>query len=185
MSENSDAQKQQAARREMFKRARLVVALVAVVGLFYVFMGSATEGGQWFMEVDEAVASTTIPVDRPIRVKGNVAAGSYRTTEGTTVHHFAIVGQTEAAMPVVYDGAMPDVFAEGREVVVEGVRKADGTLVATEVIAKCPSKYEGGLSPEAREQLEATGQEPPAAAGQGSSGQGNGNGQGSGSYGGY
>lgn len=165
MSEDTaaqDAAREQAARREMFKRVRLVVALLAVVGLFYVFMGSATEGGQWFMEVDEAVASTTIPTDRPIRVKGNVAPGSYRTTEGSTVHRFAIIGKAEAAMPVVYDGAMPDVFAEGREVVVEGTRKADGTLVATEVIAKCPSKYEGGLSPEARQHLEATGQKPPA-----------------------
>ncbi len=159
MSEQTDEQKQQAARREMFKRARLVIGLVVVVGLFYVFMGSATQGGQWFMEVDEAVAAT-IPPDRPIRVKGDVAAGSYRTTEGTTLHRFAIIGKTEAAMPVLYDGAMPDVFAEGREVVVEGMLKADGTLVATEVIAKCPSKYEGGLSPEARQQLEATGQKP-------------------------
>lgn len=163
MSETTDAQsaeKQQAARREMFKRARLVVGLIVVVGLFYVFVGSTTEGGQWFLEVDEAVASTTIPTDRPIRVKGNVAPGSYRTTEGTTIHQFSIIGKAEAAMPVVYDGAMPDVFAEGREVVVEGIRKADGTLVATEVIAKCPSKYEGGLSPEARQHLEATGQKP-------------------------
>lgn len=163
MSDNTDEQtaQDQKARREMFKRARLVVVLLAVVGLFYVFMTSATEGGQWFMEVDEAVASTTIPTDRPIRVKGNVAAGSYRTVEGSTVHQFAIIGKSEAAMPVVYDGAMPDVFAEGREVVVEGIRKADGTLVATEVIAKCPSKYEGGLSPEARQQLEASGAKPP------------------------
>lgn len=159
-NETNGARDDAKARREMFKRARLVVGLVVVVGLFYVFMGSATEGGQWFLEVDEAVASTTIPTDRPIRVKGNVAAGSYQTTEGTTMHRFAIVGKTESAMPVVYDGAMPDVFAEGREVVVEGIRKADGTLVATEVIAKCPSKYEGGMSPEARKHLEATGQKP-------------------------
>lgn len=149
-----------AAKREMFKRVRLVVALLAVVALFYVFMGSATQGGQWFMEVDQAVASTAIPPDRPIRVKGNVAAGSYKHSEGSTEHRFAIAGATEAAMPVVYNGAMPDVFAEGREVVVEGYRRADGTLEATEVIAKCPSKYEGGLSPEARKHLEATGQAP-------------------------
>ncbi|MCB9527113.1 MAG: cytochrome c maturation protein CcmE [bacterium] len=132
----------------------MVVGLLAVVGLLYLFVGSATEGGQWFMEVDEAVASTAVSPDRPIRVKGNVVAGTYKTAEGSTEHRFSIAAaKGEAAMPVYYDGPMPDVFAEGREVVVEGFRRADGTLEATEVIAKCPSKYEGGLSPEAREAL--------------------------------
>ena len=141
-------------KREKSKRLRMVVGLLAVVGLFYVFMGSATQGGSWFMEVDQAVAATVAP-DRPIRVKGDVLVGSYVHTEGTTEHRFSIAGKH--TMPVYYNGPMPDVFAEGREVVVEGFKRADGTLEATEVIAKCPSKYEGGLSPEAREQLEATG----------------------------
>jgi cytochrome c-type biogenesis protein CcmE len=132
----------------------MVVGLLAVVGLLYLFVGSATEGGQWFMEVDEAVASASVTPDRPIRVKGNVVPGTYLTAQGSTEHRFSIAGaQGEAAMPVYYNGPMPDVFAEGREVVVEGFRRADGTLEATEVIAKCPSKYEGGLSAEAREQL--------------------------------
>lgn len=132
----------------------MVVGLLAVVGLLYLFVGSATEGGQWFMEVDEAVASASVTPDRPIRVKGNVVAGTYLTEQGSTEHRFSIAGaQGEAAMPVYYNGPMPDVFAEGREVVVEGFRRADGTLEATEVIAKCPSKYEGGISAEAREQL--------------------------------
>lgn len=144
------------ARREMFKRLRLVVGLLVVVGLFWVFMGSATQGGQWFMEVDQAVAATNIAPDRPIRVKGNVVAGSYVHKDGTTEHTFSIVGKEAAAMPVYYNGPIPDVFAEGREVVVEGFKRVDGTLEATEVIAKCPSKYEGGISPEAREHLEAT-----------------------------
>lgn len=150
MSEETNEQNN---RREMFKRVRLVIGLLIGVGVFYVFMSSATDGGQWFMEVDEAVAATNIPPDRPIRVKGDVAAGSYQHEEGTTEHYFKIVGKTEQPMPVYYNGPMPDVFAEGREVVVSGHRRADGTLVASEVIAKCPSKYEGGISPEAREAL--------------------------------
>lgn len=159
----SEPTEQQNNRREMFKRARLVIGLLLAVGVFYVFMSSATDGGQWFMDVDEAVAAT-IPPDRPIRVKGDVAPASYKHEEGTTEHYFKIIGKAEQPMPVYYNGPMPDVFAEGREVVVSGHRRADGTLVATEVIAKCPSKYEGGISPEARE---AMGQKP---AGQNSGG---------------
>jgi len=144
------------AKRDLFKRMRLVVGLLGVVGVFYVFMGSATQGGQWFMEVDEAVAATNISPDRPIRVKGDVVVGSYVHVDGTTEHRFSIGGKD--SMQVYYNGPMPDVFAEGREVVVEGLKRSDGVLEATEVIAKCPSKYEGGsMTPEAREHLEATG----------------------------
>jgi len=58
-------------------------------------------------------------------------------------------------LKVHYEGAIPDVFTEGREVVVEGPRRADGVLAATEVTAKCPSKYEEGkMSDTAKERLE-------------------------------
>lgn len=44
---------------------------------------------------------------------------------------------------VVYEGLMPDAFAAGREVVVEGdYRHADRALYASKLVTKCPSKYE-------------------------------------------
>ncbi len=45
-------------------------------------------------------------------------------------------------MPVVYEGAVPDPFREGREVIVTGAL-AGGTLVAEKdsLITKCPSKF--------------------------------------------
>ena len=55
-----------------------------------------------------------------------------------------------------YKGPIPDVFSEGREVVVEGLKGKDGVLIAKEVTAKCPSKYEGGMSEQARERLNET-----------------------------
>jgi cytochrome c-type biogenesis protein CcmE len=44
-------------------------------------------------------------------------------------------------VPVAYHGILPDMFAEGREVVVEG-RYADGGLAARQIMTSCPSKYE-------------------------------------------
>ena len=44
-------------------------------------------------------------------------------------------------MPVAYDGILPDMFAEGREVVVEGRFQEDG-LAARQIMTSCPSKYE-------------------------------------------
>ena len=37
----------------------------------------------------------------------------------------------------------PDLFKDGAEVVVEGRLGDDGTFLASNVMAKCPSKFEG------------------------------------------
>ncbi len=134
---------------------RWAIFLLLGVAIFYVFIDSAMEGGAYFLEVDEAVAAD-LPKSRPIRVKGKVVAGTYKNADGTKEHRFSIEGGGNTSLPVYYSGPIPDVFAEGRDVIVEGTRRGDGTLVATEVTAKCPSKYEGGISEDARKKLEAT-----------------------------
>jgi cytochrome c-type biogenesis protein CcmE len=46
------------------------------------------------------------------------------------------------AVPVVYKGTVPDLFATGRDVVVDG-RLRNGVFVAVPntLVTKCPSKY--------------------------------------------
>jgi cytochrome c-type biogenesis protein CcmE len=43
---------------------------------------------------------------------------------------------------VRYAGIVPDTFKDDAEVIVSGSVKGDGTFVAKDLIAKCPSKYE-------------------------------------------
>ncbi len=131
------------------KNWRLVVGLLIGVGVFYVFLNSAMEGGAYFLSVDEAVAAE-LPENRMVRIKGTVIPGTYKNPEGTNEHRFSIESGGQRTMDIYYQGPIPDVFAEGREVVVEGHRGDTGRLNATEVTAKCPSKYEGGMSEEAR-----------------------------------
>ena len=45
-------------------------------------------------------------------------------------------------LPVSYHGIIPDTFVDDAAVVVEGRLQEDGTFVAHELLAKCPSKYE-------------------------------------------
>ena len=54
-------------------------------------------------------------------------------------------GSAEGALPVIYASLVtPDLFKDGAEVVVEGrLAAAAGTFHATNVLAKCPSKFEG------------------------------------------
>jgi cytochrome c-type biogenesis protein CcmE len=133
-------------------RMRTVVLLLAAVGGFYIFINSAMEGGVYYLTVDEAQAQPP-KSKRPIRIKGKVVKGTYQNPGEGKEHSFSIESGSAQTMPVKFSGALPDVFAEEREVIVTGLRDTAGTLVATEVSAKCPSKYEGGMSEEARERL--------------------------------
>lgn len=131
---------------------RMVIGLLLLVGVFYMIVGSMIgDGGAYFLTVDEAVAQSAALVDKPVRVKGKVVKGSWRHKEGTKDHVFAIQEKGKQ-LQVKYTGPMPDTFKmaaeqEG-EVVAEGRYLAGNTLVATEVVAKCPSKYEGQQIPD-------------------------------------
>ncbi len=79
--------------------------------------------------------------DSSFRVNGKVATGSIvRQPTGLDVSFAMTDGQ--ATLPVRYHGIIPDTFVDGADVVVEGGLRQDGTFEASNLLAKCPSKYE-------------------------------------------
>ncbi len=135
------------------KRIRFIVGLLAGVAAFYLVVGSATEGGTYFYTVGEAMAQDEIPTHRMIRVKGLVFEGSWKKPVSPSKVHKFVIADEGGQMKVRFDGPLPDVFQEGGEVVATG-RYKNGQLEATEVTAKCPSKYEEGqLSDEAKKRM--------------------------------
>jgi cytochrome c-type biogenesis protein CcmE len=82
--------------------------------------------------------------DRPeirhqtVRLAGRVVPGSVARAEG--IARFEI---TDGITPyrVRYTGPLPDLFAEGREVLVEGRLDDAGVLQATQVISTHPPEY--------------------------------------------
>ena len=135
---------------------RLVVTLLIFVGIFYSLVLSMTQGGAYFLTVDEVQAAQEngkLTVGRKVRIKGKVAYGSYENTQGSSEHRFVVEGE-QHRVKVYFKGPIPDVFQEGGEVVATGRFSSDNLLKATEVTAKCPSKYEqGDISPETRKHL--------------------------------
>ena len=57
------------------------------------------------------------------------------------------IGET---VPVAFTGIVPDMFAEGRDVIIEG-RYVDGTLHAQQIMTSCPSKYEAASAARRRD----------------------------------
>ena len=50
-------------------------------------------------------------------------------------------------LAVRYNGILPDMFAEGRDVIVEGT-VSDGVMEADTLLTTCPSKYEAEVEPD-------------------------------------
>ena len=75
-----------------------------------------------------------------------------RDGDGLTVHF--VVTDTAKRVPVTYKGILPDLFKEGKGAVAQGQLGADGTFVASEVLAKHDENY---MPPEVAAALEESG----------------------------
>lgn len=91
---------------------------------------------------------------RQLRIGGLVETGSFRQDGGNGVKLFAVT-DLETAVPVRYQGLLPDLFREGQGVVVEGRFGEGGVFMADKVLARHDERY---MPPEVVEALKASGQ---------------------------
>jgi cytochrome c-type biogenesis protein CcmE len=120
--------------------------LVAAIG--YLMYAGLQQSSTYYFTIEEFLPRRHEMVGQGVRVAGRVAPGSLakQTSAKGTEMRFAI-GDFKAAdqlgetVPVAFTGIVPDMFAEGRDVIIEG-RYVDGTLQAQQIMTSCPSKYE-------------------------------------------
>jgi len=118
------------------RKIRLVVALTAAVLLATMLIVVSFSAGTSQLLPSEALAQKP---DERFELGGTVVDGSLEE-RGDTLE-FAIQDPNGSAqMPVVYSGAVPDPFREGREVLVKGELEG-GRFVGTDMTTKCPSKF--------------------------------------------
>lgn len=122
---------------------RLLLVSVAVIGsVAYLILSGVKQTGLHYLSVTELAQLTEPPKAGGFRLDGKVETGSVVYDQREPRLAFKVTDGKEA-IAVVYEGLMPDAFAAGREVVVEGTyRHAERTLHASKLVTKCPSKYE-------------------------------------------
>ena len=133
------------------KRAAIAVGLLAVVGVGVALVLNAFNSNLVFFYTPTQIAQKEAPEGRTFRVGGLVQAGSV-ARNGVAVNF--IVTDTAKAVPVRFEGVLPDLFKEGKGVVAQGQLGADGVFVAREVLAKHDENY---MPPEAAEALKQAG----------------------------
>jgi len=99
-----------------------------------------------YLSVTKVVNNIDQYQGRSLQVMGVVESGSFdRGNDGTI--RFSLNDGTEA-LNVIYTGALPQNFDEGKDVVVVGSLNGDETVEARQILVKCPSKYEGEDPPQ-------------------------------------
>ena len=118
------------------------VLIVGAVG--YLMATGVKQTGQYFLtpsELSQKLAADPTFYDVGMRVGARVVPGSVTRDVAHQTLAFRVTDGS-SSYPVVYRGIAPDTFNDSVEVVVEGRIQHDGVIHATDVLAKCGSRYE-------------------------------------------
>lgn len=124
----------------------LIGGILVMTTAGYLMASSARDTAVYYLtpsELQTRLAADPDFRDAPMRIGANVVRGSIEREPGGRVVHFRMTDGT-ATYPVTYRGVPPDTFTdtEDVEVVVTGRLDEAGTFQATELLAKCASRYE-------------------------------------------
>lgn len=135
------------------QRLVLVSAIVVISSIVAVLVGFAMkEYANLFYPVSKVVSGEA-PRGKSIRAGGCVVPGSVKKAKDSLLTIFDIT-DGQASVTVTYDSILPDLFAEGEAAVVTGIVNADGTMKASEVLAKHDENY---TPPEVADSVKNTG----------------------------
>ena len=123
-----------------------IIAVVVAIAVALVFQ--ASQVGTSTVMLPSVLSTQTNSNLQRIRVAGRVAAGEvdYKVEPAIELK-FTIEdpGSNQDKHPgtikVVYPGIKPDMFATGRDVIIDGDFNG-GVLLASKLLTQCPSKYE-------------------------------------------
>ena len=116
------------------------VIVVIVMSLAYLAYTGVRDSKSYYVTIKELNSMGSDAYSKRLRVAGNVAPGSIKR-QGT--HLEFLLAEEGRTIPVVYAGseAPPDTFKDNAQALAEGKYGRDGVFHATNIQAKCASKY--------------------------------------------
>jgi len=135
----------------MNKQLKFVAGIAIIVSTVAFLVYTAVDQTKMYMiTVSEFLTGGNAYAGTTLRIAGRVAEDSMIWDAKTNDLRFTINDiEGEGSLNVHYTGILPDMFSEGRDVVVEGPYASGDTFEASTVLTSCPSKYEAESADEA------------------------------------
>jgi len=133
----------------MAKQRFFFGVLVVVGAIGYLIYTGIRETSNYYLTIEEFLPQKDAFANEGIRLAGRVQTGSVQWDPKDLRLSF-MLGPFEAkeqldtlpGLRVNYQGILPDMFAEGRDIIVEGKYENGQSLIAKTIMTRCPSKYE-------------------------------------------
>lgn len=126
-------------RRRTFRWSFIVAGVLIAGAVLYLVLANTRSSAEYYMTMSELQQCTTC-VTQTVRVAGQVEASSIQRNARTQELRFTMT-DGKLALPVIYNGIVPDAFNAGLTVVVEG-HLEQGVFQAKNLLVKCPSKFQ-------------------------------------------
>ena len=127
--------------------AKMKKRLIAVTGVIVivVIVLLAVVGGNTAAKTVKVAEALQIADDAKIEVSGNVVENSFAFAGNTlkfSIYDAEADPAAETVLPVRYEGAVSATFGNDVTAICTGRMGTDGVLACSELVTKCPSKYE-------------------------------------------
>ncbi|MCY4466139.1 MAG: cytochrome c maturation protein CcmE [Chloroflexi bacterium] len=159
-------------KRKRSQRVKFITAgVVILVSLLYLLVSGTLQGARYFITVAE-VLDDPAHRGRTLRVSGAVDGESIDYDSENAVIRFEIVhipsqyddlaqalhdaladDKSQRMKIIVEDAAIPDLLQHEAQAILTGALERDGLFHATELLLKCPSRFEESSPPEALGQI--------------------------------
>jgi cytochrome c-type biogenesis protein CcmE len=127
----------------MSKNKKIIFGLsLFAVAIMIMFFSTMPSAGSKEITIEELLTENY--KDEYVLTQGMLKQDSVKWDADKIELTFEIVDEeTNASLPVIYNGVKPDNFSDDVIVIVEGFIRDNGMFEAEKVQTKCPSKYEG------------------------------------------
>lgn len=138
----------------------LIGGALLLGAVVYLIVSGTMTGARYFMSVDELLASDE-NVGRSVRISGAVVGDTIAYDGSNLILDFTIANippETDDLAKTLYEAAnnpnvtrlsvhiegevKPDLLTHEAQAILSGTLNSDGTFYATELLLKCPSRYE-------------------------------------------
>ncbi|MFH1169673.1 MAG: cytochrome c maturation protein CcmE [Chloroflexota bacterium] len=125
------------------KKRFFIGGVIIFLAIGYLAFTGLKSSATYYFTVTELMGQGVSIYNETVRVDGQVVPGSIEQAAGQVLTFTIADGAN--SLKVHYQGAVPDTFKAGADIVAEGKLDANGVFEADTLMAKCASKYEPQL----------------------------------------